>query len=676
MTGHELIAALQCGKPRCACAQGRRVHCPAPGSHKHGDANPSLGVGDSAGRALVRCYAGCSQDDVINALKERGLWGEVSPERVTPIRQGAGRQLVKVYEFRNAADGVVAEHGRFEAAGGVKSFAWRLPGKEWSAGLGSTAIHDLPLYRLQDVLANPDETVWFCEGEKAVEACRDNALVAVCLGGGAAQQAFGNTLDVLRGRDVVLWPDNDEPGAAFMGRIHALLPDARFVRPVVPHKGDAFDYFAAGGTVEGLNTLLEDAAPTVTVMARDAITVVIPVASGRIRFEFSEMFKGVRSLDAQTRVVVDVPGKRRTPYSTRLNLESSSGRNSTRLELDTIFGKDLGWTALLSEACGLAQTTWLGIDPSVDLADIALPEERVWAIDKFAPAFLPTIVFGMGGSGKSYLLADIGLHSIYGMPWKGRKVREVDALLVIDYEDHGDEWRLRIQQLCDAYGWEFPERGYRYMSGDAIPLADQMPRLRRVVADWGIGLVIVDSAASAVGGELSDPQAVARMVNALADLGPTAMVIAHNTKAEDSNYPFGSIFWHNLVRATHYVEAQQDEGSNVVELAIYNRKSNRGKQKPIGMRMTFDPHSDTGPVSIDLTASIPASLQTEAQANRWLILNAIKEARRPMAPREIEEATGLSRSVVSAELSRNKRWFTNVGRGRWAVLHDREEDAV
>ena len=676
MTAREIIAALQCGKARCACARGAVVHCANRTGHKNGDANPSLGIGEQGGKVLIRCYSGCSQDDVITALKDRGLWGEQAAAPVIPIRAGGG-QLTRTYEYHNADGVVIAEHGRFEQAGGGKSFAWRVPGKEWRDGLGSIALHDLPLYRLLDVLEHPFETVWVCEGEKAVDACREHGLVAVCLGGGANQQAFGNTLDVLRDRAVVLWPDNDEAGAAFMGRLHALLPDARFVRPVLPEKADAFDYFAAGGTPEGLLQLLEDAAPAVTVMGRDAITVSIPVASGRIRFEFTSLQSGPRAIDAELRIVVDVPGKRRTPFSTRLNLESSSGREGTKRELQNIFpGKDIEWAVVLSEACDLAKETWRGIDYSVDLADVALPEERVWAIDKFAPAYLPTIVFGMGGSGKSYLLADMGLHCLYGMPWKGRRTETCEAILVIDYEDREDEWRLRVQQLCDGYGWDFPERGYRYMPGMAIPIADQMSRLRKVVADNSIELVIVDSAASAVGGELSDPQAVARMVNALTDLGPTVFVIAHNTKAEDSNYPFGSIFWHNLVRATHYVEATQDEGSNVVELAIYNRKSNRGKQKPIGMRMTFDQHSDMGPVSIELTASIPQSLQSESQGDRWEIMKCLEREGRLMTAKEIAEHTGIKEASVRAQLSKGiGKWFANPQRGVWGLISRREEGA-
>lgn len=49
--------------------------CPVPGHGKgKGDRNPSLSLGDGPrrGQVLVHCFAGCSNNDVIAALKARG----------------------------------------------------------------------------------------------------------------------------------------------------------------------------------------------------------------------------------------------------------------------------------------------------------------------------------------------------------------------------------------------------------------------------------------------------------------------------------------------------------------------------------------------------------------------------------------------------------------------------
>ena len=47
-----------------------RAPCPA-----HNSSNPTtLSISDSTGRLLVHCFAGCSQEQVIAALTDIGLW--------------------------------------------------------------------------------------------------------------------------------------------------------------------------------------------------------------------------------------------------------------------------------------------------------------------------------------------------------------------------------------------------------------------------------------------------------------------------------------------------------------------------------------------------------------------------------------------------------------------------
>ena len=43
--------------------------CPA-----HDDKHPSLSITDTNDKVLVHCFSGCSQTDVIDALRSQGLW--------------------------------------------------------------------------------------------------------------------------------------------------------------------------------------------------------------------------------------------------------------------------------------------------------------------------------------------------------------------------------------------------------------------------------------------------------------------------------------------------------------------------------------------------------------------------------------------------------------------------
>jgi hypothetical protein len=55
------------------------ARCPS-----HADSVPSLSIRESEdGRALVHCHAGCSQEQVVGALRSRGLWIEYGPRLVS-----------------------------------------------------------------------------------------------------------------------------------------------------------------------------------------------------------------------------------------------------------------------------------------------------------------------------------------------------------------------------------------------------------------------------------------------------------------------------------------------------------------------------------------------------------------------------------------------------------------
>ena len=48
-------------------------HCPGP-SHRRGDLNPSLSIRNSVnGRLLLHCFSGDSYDDIVTALRAKGL---------------------------------------------------------------------------------------------------------------------------------------------------------------------------------------------------------------------------------------------------------------------------------------------------------------------------------------------------------------------------------------------------------------------------------------------------------------------------------------------------------------------------------------------------------------------------------------------------------------------------
>jgi putative DNA primase/helicase len=85
------------------CGNGWICHCPVPA---HTDRHPSLRISERDGKVLVKCWSGCEQSDVIDALKRRNLWnGKATwgrPKKKDPVAE-SDRPRDPMKSWRNAA---------------------------------------------------------------------------------------------------------------------------------------------------------------------------------------------------------------------------------------------------------------------------------------------------------------------------------------------------------------------------------------------------------------------------------------------------------------------------------------------------------------------------------------------------------------------------------------------
>src|SRR4051794_20174308 len=66
---HQMIEELVARLDGIPSGKGYKAFCPA-----HTDHSRSLSFKDENGTLLVHCFAGCTQQEVIDALQELGLW--------------------------------------------------------------------------------------------------------------------------------------------------------------------------------------------------------------------------------------------------------------------------------------------------------------------------------------------------------------------------------------------------------------------------------------------------------------------------------------------------------------------------------------------------------------------------------------------------------------------------
>lgn len=219
---------------------GWTARCPVRTHGKgRGDVEPSLSVSEGDdGRVLVKCHAGCSYADVMAALSHGNGHGN-----------GKAGQ-VRSWEIRGPSGEVVAVHHRRDKPDGEKrkSVWWTRP--DGSKGLDGMKTADLPLYGSEKAREFPDDLpVVVVEGEKAADALAGLWPPTVATVTGASGTPGADALEVLRGRQVILWPDADGPGKEHMRRVGERL---RYVAQEVrvfkwedaPPGGDAADHSA------------------------------------------------------------------------------------------------------------------------------------------------------------------------------------------------------------------------------------------------------------------------------------------------------------------------------------------------------------------------------------------------------------------------------------------------
>ena len=194
----------------------RSARCPA-----HEDRNNSLSVGTGeGGRVLLKCHAGCTTEAIVGAL---GLTlGDLFPRDRPAARRVIAETDYRVCDEHGELHGI---HRRLDYGDGDKTVFWLQPDGR-TKGLGGRTLATMPLYGSERLAAYPDAPVILCEGEKAAQALIAAGYLAVGTVTGASGTPSREAPGVLRGREVLLWPDNDVPGVSHMMAIWQTLREA------------------------------------------------------------------------------------------------------------------------------------------------------------------------------------------------------------------------------------------------------------------------------------------------------------------------------------------------------------------------------------------------------------------------------------------------------------------
>jgi hypothetical protein len=331
------------------------------------------------------------------------------------------------------------------------------------------------------------------------------------------------------------------------------------------------------------------------------VTVLDAVEGGSVTYKFSEVEESNgREINAMVDAVVHIPELPMWSFCGRLNIVSLSAREGFARQLSKPSKMKIPAEISLSNAVHKVVTYLRSRDESVWFENIegTIPEKPLF--NPFIIENAPNLMFGKGGTGKTYICLRLLLSLITGKSFLGFRPERSVKVLFVDYEASKGEFFDRFNRLLggmtESVDISEVMGKIRYFPPLGRPMHEIIPLLKKTIRDNGIEFVLIDSAILACGGEPERAEVAARYFNALASLGVTTLTIAHETKAENHAYPFGSVVWWNSPRniwnAQSMSEVEDEDAdpdpNRPIEAGLFHRKSNNGgKSRMVSTRISF-----------------------------------------------------------------------------------------
>ncbi len=183
----------------------------------HNDKNPSLSIAEKDGKILFKCFAGCSFEQIVQAL---GLNERERVNKVTPKfgfkSEKAQKKIVAVYNYEDEKGKTIYQAVRFEP----KTFSFRRPDEKGNWIWDLQGVRKVP-YHLPELIQAKENNlpVFICEGEKDADNIRgklDFIATTMAQGSNGWNDDYTEFFDDL---EIIILPDNDEPGRKYADEI-------------------------------------------------------------------------------------------------------------------------------------------------------------------------------------------------------------------------------------------------------------------------------------------------------------------------------------------------------------------------------------------------------------------------------------------------------------------------
>ena len=287
---------------------------------------------------------------------------------------------------------------------------------------------------------------------------------------------------------------------------------------------------------------------------------------------------------------------------------------------------------------------------AVRLSNLTLCRDAFWAVDGLLPRCEMMLVYGVGGSGKTYLAASLAMGIASG-EWFGTEA-EPGSVLYCAFERPQDaEDRLAslrdLRELRDLPLGLLGLAGVR-MDDEVAELIVEEAKALATDTKRPCRLIVIDTVAAALGGDPEDDKGFGRLrmlgERIAKTTGAMILWIMHEGKA-DNRGPRGSLTLPDACSVWWFVEVRAD-GSRVVHVA----KANRGPERVpvLGFKLApFVAGTDVKGKPIELCdvqrIDLDAAMQSPAAGRGW-------EVTKPKAKAASAPGMGANQKLLLDEL--------------------------
>lgn len=310
----------------------------------------------------------------------------------------------------------------------------------------------------------------------------------------------------------------------------------------------------------------------------------------------------------------------------KINLTSQQSLNTiirALKEMTDDYFPDIQWARIMEQLVVNVSKYKGGNMESVLIGNTPVLNEEKHYIFPFIRKNAINIIYGAGGSGKSYLSVLFGLLVQSGKSYAGLNPDQGNVLY-LDWESDPEDLNERLiavkNGLIDVHPDIVDTEFLYYRAKDKF--VNEEDAIADMIVENNIKLIIIDSFGGALAGEINDSEASMQLANSLRSLNVSILGIDHVSKS-NSNSPIGTVYKVNLARNLWSVTSKVDEVQNAMEVVLKHTKTNSRKENPRVFSMQF--HVDEQAHRITKKVAIQSLSNNNSQLLEELINKEVEE---------------------------------------------------